>query len=372
MSKHFDQLDDLDHLAGGFVEELGQMWHGFGKFARAVPREAVERVLTVTAEKRPLFWMQEQQEPVINADGDIEIATFGSPQPVTRGDKPIFGIFDADTGHCFQSGVTDGYLIHPYLPLLEMTAEIVGESADTLEYGCAVALGNKEQMMVQIRMRQGVVVGGDKLLPWLACYSSLNSTWATGWKLCATRLQCDNTAAMVMGEKASAYQVKHTRHSALRVGEARRVIGLLEDTVPRMVAEVDRFQHTSLSDNQFRMVVDKLVPVTGKDGKPLEDGRGLTIALGKRATIHRMWTADPRVNGYRGSVWGAIQAVSTAATHEFSVRGASRYERQVQATVTGAIDTLNRQTVEAVNAVFDSLGMASVRISAWREKSRAV
>lgn len=364
MTKHWEQLSDLDHLAGGLVDDLGQMWHGFGQFSGSVPLDAVRRVLDLTVEKRPLYYLKSNDEPMLNDDGEIVIAPTVTPAAITKNGDPIYGIFDANSDHCFRVGASEGFLLHPYQELFDLTAEILDTNKDDVEIGCAMSLGHKEQMMVQVRLKEGVTVGGDKLLPWICCYSSVNSTWATGWKPCKTRLQCDNTGALIMREDTANYKIRHTKNSRVKLGEARLALGLMFDSIPKMIAEVDRFQNTALTDNQFRMTLDKLIPLTDKNGNKLEDGRGLTIATSKRATIDRMWRDDPRVSDYNGTVWGAVQAVNTATTHEFTIRGTNngvtRSDRQVQATVTGSIDKVDQETINAINEVFSSLGMASV------------
>ena len=356
MTRHWDQLSNLDNLAVGLNRELGDPWHGNGAFDGAVPLEAATRVLTVNAAKRPLF----TQSPAgVDTDGNITFDTV----PVLNGGKQLYGVFDEDTGHCFQAGVGEGYVIHDYNELIEWLAALVDAGAGDVEIGCVMALGNKEQAMVQIRPPEGVVIGGDKILPWLAAHSSLDSSWATGIKACRTRLVCDNTGRMIMGENNPVYKIKHTKNSKLRIAEAREVIGVMFERIDDMAEEIDRFQNTSMTDAQFIMVVDRTTPIKDDQGNPLE-GRSKTIAESKRDTLARMWTEDPRVAPYRHTVWGAIQAHNTAVTHEFTVRGAAsgvtRTDRQAINTVSGRIDQVDAETIKAINDVFENLGMALV------------
>lgn len=356
MSRFFDQLSDQSHLVVGLNRELGDPWHGNGAFDDAVPLDAAIRVLTVNAAKRPLF-----TQSITGADeqGNLLVST----DPVMTAGKQLYGVFDEDTGHCFQAGVGEGYTIHDYTELIEWLAALVDAGAGDVEIGCAMALGHKEQAMVQIRPPEGVVIGGDKILPWLAAHSSLDSSWATGIKACRTRLVCDNTGRMIMGEGNPVYKIKHTKNSKLRLAEAREVIGIMFESIDVMAEEIDRLQNTSLTDPQFQMVVDRTVPIKGDDGNPLE-GRAKTIAESKRETLARLWVQDPRVAPFRGTVWGAVQAHNTAVTHEFTVRGASsgitRTDRQAINTVNGRIDQVDAETIKAINEVFDNLGLATV------------
>lgn len=345
MSQHYDQLGNLDNLAVGLNAELGDPWHGHGAFANAVPLDAALRVLTVHADVTPLF--------VIDID---------SPMGFRQLDN-AHAVVDTDTGHVFQAGVSDGYRVYLYEDLMQLVSDLIEVGAGDVEIGCAMALGHKEQAMVQVRPPQGITVGGDRILPWIAAYSSLNSTWATGVKACRTRLVCDNTGRMVMGEDTPTFKVKHTKNASVRLGAAREALGIMWESIPAMAAEVERLQNTTLTDGQFRQTLAKLYPLTGPDGGSLAQ-RAVTIANGKRETVAGLWANDPRVGDYRGTAYGAIQAVNTAFTHNFTVRGTAsgitRTDRQAINTVSGKVDQVDAMTIAAINAVFAEMGMASV------------
>lgn len=356
MTKHWDQLGNLDHLAVGLNATLGDPWHGNGAFDGAVPLDAAIRVLTINAAKLPL---QRLVVTGMNADG----SPHEEAEPVLSYGKPLYGIFDQDTGHCFQAGVSEGYVIHDYTELVDQVASILDAGAGDVEIGSVISLGMKEQAFVQIRPKEGVTVGGDQLLPFIAGYSSLDSSLATGFRACRTRVVCDNTQAMCLNEKQATYRIKHTKNSQLKVNEARAMLGVLFDGIPRMVAEVDRYQNTGMTDAAYRMLIERLFPL--KDDKGIDlDGRSLTIATSKRETLARMWVTDKRVSPYRNTVWGAIQAVNTATTHEFTVRGAakgfSRTDRQAGNLISGRTATLDTDTIAAINGVFETMGLATV------------
>lgn len=349
MGNYTDQIHNLTNSAFGLRDEHGDMWHGHDIFAGSVPVETALNVLRINAVKLPLTY----QVP-FGPDGDTVT------MPVMKGDDPLYGIFDGDTGHCFNAGVTDSYQIHVYEELLDLLCALLDQGAHDVKIGGVAAWGHKQQAMIQVRPAEGVTVGGDKILPWLAAYSSLDSTLATGVKACRTRFQCWNTGRMILGEKNPTYKIKHTRNSQARIAQAREIVGIMFESIPAMVAEIDRFQNVTLTDAQFSRVVDKLFPLVDAAGQPLVKN-SRTIAEGKRDTLAGMWKNDPRVRDYTGTVWGAIQTVNTAVTHEFTVRGAAkgitRTDRQAQNTVTGKIDTVDAETIRAINEVFAGMGV---------------
>ena len=74
------------------------------------------------------------------------------------------------------------------------------------------------------------------------------------------------------------------------------------------------------------------------------------MASNKQEILNKLWNNDLRVAPWKGTVWGAVQAVNTAAHHEFHVRG-NRAERNMLNTVTGAFDKLDAGTLEIAMAV---------------------
>lgn len=81
---------------------------------------------------------------------------------------------------------------------------------------------------------------------------------------------------------------------------------------------------------------------------PAQDGRAKTIAVTKRERMDRLWSHDPRVAPWRGTAWGAVQALSTYTHHEGVVRGMGRAERNMLRAVEGGVEALDRGTTDRI------------------------
>jgi phage/plasmid-like protein (TIGR03299 family) len=311
----------------GKVDEYGKAWHGAGHFMGWVPLEAARELLTV------------------NVVLDTPI--------VMNGDASRFrAVVDADTGYVFQM-TSDIYKPPTYATvLLDEVELILDEAKGSLQVGSVVCLGHKEKAVVQIRPTEGITVGGDRILPWLAAYSSLDSSWATGYKAVATRVVCDNTAELSRREGGTMYSRKNTKNSRLNVTKAREAIGLLFKGFEDLTEQVERLQATEVSERQFGMVLDHLFPMVGANGQPLERA-GMTRRDNNRQAIRHLWSTDARVAPWANTAWGTLQAVNTWHHHVATVRGqgVKRQHRQAANLVEGKTASVDARTLEALSLV---------------------
>lgn len=342
----YEQLNDGTRIAGG------RTWWGDAHYTDRVPLDEARRLLTVNVGQSPVYRETGDVEILELANGDVRIV------PILHQIADKQAVYNADDGYDFQVA-GKGWTLHDYNDwLLDETALLVETAAGQLNIRAAVALGHKQQAVVQIAPPEGITVGGDKILPYIAGFSSLDSSLATGWKATAVRIVCDNTTRASYNDSNKMYKVKHTRNSRLNVAKARQMIELFFEGFPELEREIERLMNADLPDNQFRMMLDRLYPV------PTEEGRGKTIAENKRGQLHNLWNHDMRVAPFKGTAWGAVQAVNTATTHLFTVKGTAkgytRQDRQMLNTIDGTIDQLDRDTISAINSVFADMGKALV------------
>jgi phage/plasmid-like protein (TIGR03299 family) len=80
---------------------------------------------------------------------------------------------------------------------------------------------------------QGVV-----FRPNLLATTSFDGSIATTFKRTVTDTVCDNTRECALAEKGHAYKVKHSRHSNMRITEAREALQLIDTLADEFAAEV--------------------------------------------------------------------------------------------------------------------------------------
>lgn len=322
-----------DHATGtliGLNGELGDPWHGEAHFLEAVPVDEAVKFLSFEVVEKAIF--------VVDVDSPLGFAEVPGKKAIVR----------EDNGYVYQIS-TDRWVKHDYVAwLIEAVAEIVDASMGELEIGSVICLQQGQQACVQIRPPKGVTVGGDRVVPFLTAFSSMDSSLATGYKPARVRVVCRNTQAAAYGDKAfPMLKYKHTKNSKVRAEAAREVLGLVFQMEDAIAEEMDQMMHTSFGDDQFAQLMDVFRPV------PEEDGRSKTIANKARGQLLTLWEYDMRVAPFRGTVWGATQAFNTFGHHYATVQNMDRDSRQALNLIKGETEKDDRLVLAAVGAIRD-------------------
>jgi len=327
----------------GFTDERGHAWHYRADeqgdepnhYPGAVPVEAVRRrlfgwkVLEGDVRSTATVLSDEGVATVTITDPDRK-AMLRPPGALGPGDSgAILGVFKS------------GYQPHDYEQwLLEQVAEILD---DDLAIGSAGLLKAGALAWVSIEVPETITTPeGVAFRPHLLATTSFDGSVATTYKRVVQLVVCDNTHAVAMGERGQQVKVRHSRHSQVKLADAREALALVHTIADDFTAEVARLSAVRVSDGDWARFLDELAPL------PDEEGRSKTIAQNKRESLRRLWDHDTRVAPWRGTAFGVVQAVNTYAHHEGVVRGMDRGERNMLRAVTGEVDALDRRTVDAI------------------------
>jgi phage/plasmid-like protein (TIGR03299 family) len=237
-----------------------------------------------------------------------------------RSDGHVMGIF------------TDAYEPHPYRTwLLDTVANLLD---DDLSISSAGVLREGAIAWVEVSVPEAITTPeGVEFRPNLLATTTFDGSLATTYKRTVTDTVCDNTRAVALAEDGPAVKVRHSRHSGVRLADARGALELVHDTADAFSAAVHELCATPVSDRDFARFLDVIAP-REHSGKLLT-GRALTLAERKRDTLMDLWHCDSRVTPWHGTAHGALQAVNTYEHHLKPVRGADRAERNMLRTVTG-------------------------------------
>jgi phage/plasmid-like protein (TIGR03299 family) len=332
----------------GFTDKRPPAWHLRAEYQGdepnhypgAIPPEDVIRRLftSVRAVAVPLqFTIPEQ----ITEDGVTEARMITDPSRLVVAneiDGTVFGVF------------SDGYPIHHYEEWLIKNVENILD--DDLSIGSAVLLEKGAVAAVQVEMPETVAgPGGFDFRPYLLAMTSHNGTRATQYNDCAQVMVCDNTLRIAQGQ-GTAYRVKHTRNSLLRIRDARDALGIVVAKQDEIMAELESLLAIKVSDNQWQKVVDGLFPVSDDMTE-----RSRTIATNKAGELNRMYKHDPRVVPWKGTGLGVVQAVNTWQQWEASAKGLdgnkaqARYNRSLMQATDGTLDKQTRRVRELLDSL---------------------
>lgn len=326
----------------GFTEKRGTAWHYRASLQATEPNHYPGAIPVADVERRLFAWDALSRPIYVEDPVTGGLAQVPERQAIVRSDNGhVMGIF------------SDGYEPHPYREwLLGTIARLLD---DDLSIGSAGLLRSGAVAWVSVEVPENIrTPEGVEFRPNLFGATSFDGSLATTFKRAVTNIVCDNTMAAGLAERGQQIKIKHSRHSKLRIGEARQALNIVYEVADAFTAQVKRLCETSVNPRQWTAFLDSYAPV------PPEMGRARTLAEAKRESLLKLWRYDNRVAPWAGTGWGVLQAVNTYVQHEQAVRGAGRVERNYLRAVTGGVDELDRETLQTLEKVLDRKVFAAV------------
>lgn len=300
-----DQADEPNHYPGAVpIVEVGWRLFGWDAGTAAVYAEYFD-------EEGFVRLTDETRQAVVRPAGAV-----GPEDP-----GAILGLFK------------DGYVIHQFREWLLGTVGSILD--DELSIGSAGLLRGGAVAWVSVEVPETITTPeGVQFRPNLLACTSHDGSLATTFQRVVTNVVCDNTMSAALGESGQRIKVRHSRHSRLRLGEARQALAIVHTIADDFAAQVAELAAITVTDRQWARFLDTKVTTIG------DAGRGRTLAERKQDSLTRLWNHDARVAQWRGTAWGVVQAVNTYVHHEQTVRGMARAERNMLRAVDGGADTL--------------------------------
>jgi phage/plasmid-like protein (TIGR03299 family) len=281
-----------------------------GGYAGAIPVEDVQR--------RMLNWEAQESDIAVKVyvtEGDYDdqdsngyfkwVADPDHKAIVRTDNKAIFNYVGRDT-----------YQVHGYDPVIQQCANIAdGElgiaSAFLMDQG-AVFVINME-LPDDITTETGIAHRVR-----LQASTSMNSKFATQWKIVDEFSVCSNSFSLNLAGKGNEFRVKHTSKSLGRIGDARQALGLVYKAAEEYTAFLDSMTKVDVNDAQFKAILEGIFVLPDpevKNGKVCNLA-AITRTENKRDTLLTMWGKDKTVSPWAGTLFGAFQAWSTWNQHE--------------------------------------------------------
>ncbi|MDT0318534.1 DUF932 domain-containing protein [Streptomyces millisiae] len=319
----------------GFTDKRGTAWHHRRSLEGDEPNHYPGPVPVEDVRRRLFGWEAVSGEVFVKNPVTGRLQQDSTRQAFLRSDNGyVMGYF------------TPGYQPHPYEEWL--INKIGSLLDDELSIGSAGLLRGGAVAWVSIEVPETITTPeGVEFRPNLFGTTSFDGSLKTRFKRAATNIVCDNTMALALSEAGQEIAIKHSRHSRLKVAEAREALNLVYQTADDFAAEITRLCQTTVTDRQWDAFLDAEVRV------PAEKGRGRTLAEKKRDSLTRLWNEDARVAPWRGTAYGVVQAVNTYAHHEATVRNVHRPERNMLRAITGGVHQMDRSILSTLTGLLD-------------------
>lgn len=310
----------------GFAEIRGNAWWYAGDplshFPGAIPEDVARQTLTV-----PIGTF-----PVYAGTGEEDVGNHRIPKRRA--------IMNTETDEVFYIG-SDVFEIHDYPEtLLDRTETIMDGKLGIASVGTLQG-GARAFIQYEAPETREVAGTGERYRPFLVVTTGLDGQSATTWKYGFTRVVCDNTLDLIMGEQSRAYVEKHKgKRGEFSIQAAREALDLLDTVSDDFEAEVKRLIATPVSDKQWGKVLCAYSPIKPEDEVTASLDEKTNAVKGAKSRITRaetvredltkLWKHDTRVAPWTGTAWGVLQSVNTLNQHYRTVKeGTHRAERNM-------------------------------------------
>lgn len=248
-----------------------------------------------------------------------------------------------------------GYKIHDYEEwLLQLLSNVIG---DTLDIWSAILLRNGAQACVQVALPETAHDDstGMDFVPYVHCYTSLDSSLATTFAGQTMLIVCDNTmhAANRNAELAGRqYKARHTSGSleTHKITEVKQALSIIHQTADNSTAFFNELAAIKVPTAKWVEVMDVILP----PGDPKKHTvRAVRSREAKREHLNATYHDDPMANTWKGTGLGVVQAINTFATHYANLRGRSRAQANAAKLVDGEFRKVDTKSVAALAQVMD-------------------
>ncbi len=268
-------------------------WHGLGTEVAEAPTSA--DALRFAG----LDWSV-RQEPVFNSRGGI---VKGYKANVRETDGNVLGI------------VGDRYKVVQNADAFRFTDDLIdGE----VRYETAGSLREGKQIWLLAKMPERRIAG-DAVEPFL-CFTNSHDG-GSGVKVCMTpiRVVCNNTLNIALSSAKRIWSMRHTESVHDRLEEARNCLFHADMYMDGLEEYADFAACRRLRDDDIRSILNELFPVTEQTTER------------EKANIDKckneFWVCyfAPDIQRFRGTAWGAINAMSDMVTHSMPHRNTKNY-----------------------------------------------
>lgn len=268
-------------------------WHGLGTLVAEAPTSADALRLA------GLDWEVKQRN--IQVCGGAKIENYKAN--VRSTDGKVLGV------------VTDRYKIVQNSEAFEFTDSLIGGE---VRYETAGSLNGGKKIWLLAKFPEMELVG-DKTEPYL-CFSNTHDG-SGAIRVCMTpiRVVCNNTLNLALAGAKRAWSVRHTGDMQSKMHEARVCLEMANAYMDDLSRTAYRLANTSVKRDELYALLDELFPVdedsTDREKKNIERLRNEYMTC----------YFAPDILKFRGTAWGAVNAMSDMLTHNAPHRKTENY-----------------------------------------------
>lgn len=280
-------------LVESMVYTREKPWHGLGTRVDEAPTSADALRLA------GLDWTVEQKN--IQLCGGSKVP--GYKANVRSTDGKVLGV------------VSDRYRIVQNADAFEFTDSIIGGE---VRYETAGSLNGGRKIWLLAKLPETEIVG-DKTEPYL-CFSNTHDG-SGAIRVCMTpiRVVCNNTLNLALDSAKRAWSVRHTGDLNNRMHEARACLRMANTYMGALAEKADRMANTTVTRDQLNQILTELFPVDEHSSEREKQN------VKKLKDEYMVCYFAPDILKFRGTAWGAVNAMSDMITHNAPLRKTENY-----------------------------------------------
>ena len=211
--------------------------------------------------------------------------------------------------------VTDRYKIVQNVEAFAFTDSLIdGE----VHYETAGSLQGGKKIWLLAKLPDTEIVG-DKTEPYL-CFSNTHDG-SGAIRVCMTpiRVVCNNTLNIALSGARRAWSVRHTGDIQTKLHEARMCLDMANKYMDKLAVYADQLANKTVKDEEIAKILDEMFPVTEESSA--REKRNAE----KARTEYMICYFAPDIAKFKGTAWGALNAMSDMVGHNAPRRQTANY-----------------------------------------------
>jgi phage/plasmid-like protein (TIGR03299 family) len=232
---------------------------------------------------------------------------------VTKRVKTHFATIRPDTGDVLGV-VGQDYEIVQNRNAFSFFDSIVG--GDGIMYETAGALGKGERIFITAKLPDYIKVGSDDMIEkYIFLTTSHDGTGSIIAAFTPTRIVCNNTLTLAMGNMSHSIKIRHTANAKERLEQAHKVMGLSNTLSVELETLFNKWSKVRITDPQLKKLIQQALAPNKEVLTNLEMGKDDELSTQFKNTVESAYAyalANPsqQLDTTKGTVFGAYNAIT--------------------------------------------------------------
>lgn len=268
-------------------------WHGLGTMVKEAPTSADALRLA------GLNWRVEPKPLQVCGGRKVD----GYKANVRSTDGAVLGV------------VSDRYKICQNVDAFDFTDNLIGGE---VRYETAGSLQGGKKIWLLAKLPNTSLLG-DAIEPYLCFTNSHDGSGAIRVCMTPIRVVCNNTLNLALSGAKRTWAARHTGNVELKLAEARECLTLADNYMAELNSAADKLVNTTVTDEQIQQILSELFPLK----EDASDREKNNVKALKNEFMVCYWMPD--IAQFRGTAWGAVNAMSDMVGHNAPKRQTQNY-----------------------------------------------